>query len=250
MVLAGIVVLPVLAVGGVIASVKGKERLAEAKEIHAEAMCAATKLDIMTTGMSGIEKMSDNYRQFIQEFSRKFKPFVKEMQRIRDNHPLGDDGLIDFNELSTVEQKTLHLAWLMAQIYYHVLSAPILTAEGEASPEAEKIITTAENEFKQLKRDTFKMAGDDAIAANILWNEPARSMMVVNFIAIAIMITVGIIIFERNILGGIALFIAAGIAFPVFVKYKVQSASRLLVLRIVRLIVAILFIGLLFRVLY
>ena len=219
--------LPVLAVGGVIASVKGKERLAEAKEIHAEAMCAATKLDIMTTGMSGIEKMSDNYRQFIQEFSRKFKPFVKEMQRIRDNHPLGDDGLIDFNELSTVEQKTLHLAWLMAQIYYHVLSAPILTAEGEASPEAEKIITTAENEFKQLKR-----------------------MLVVNFIAIAIMITVGIIIFERNILGGIALFIAAGIAFPVFVKYKVQSASRLLVLRIVRLIVAILFIGLLFRVLY
>ena len=79
------------------------------------------------------------------------------MERIRAEHPNGDGEMIDFNELSVVEQKTLHLSWLMAQIYYHVLSTPILTADGKVSTDAEKVISVAEKEFKQFKKDTFKI---------------------------------------------------------------------------------------------
>lgn len=249
LVLAGIVAVPILAVGAVITSVKSKERLAEAKKVHAEAMDAVSKMDIMTTGMNGIEKMSNNYSSFIKKFGKKFKPFIKEMERIRAEHPNGDGEMIDFNELSVVEQKTLHLSWLMAQIYYHVLSTPILTADGKVSTDAEKVISVAENEFKQFKKDTFKMTGDDAKAANILWASSARSMMIVNFIAMAIMIFAGVSLFATNVLGGLALFVGAVIAFPIFFKFKAPSASKLWLWRIVRLICAVVFSILMFIVL-
>lgn len=248
-VLAGIVVVPILAVGAVITSVKSKERLAEAKKVHAEAMDAVSKMDIMTTGMNGIEKMSNNYSSFIKKFGKKFKPFIKEMERIRAEHPNGDGEMIDFNELSVVEQKTLHLSWLMAQIYYHVLSTPILTADGKVSTDAEKVISVAEKEFKQFKKDTFKMTGDDAKAADILWASSARSMMIVNFIAMAIMIFAGVSLFATNVLGGLALFVGAVIAFPIFFKFKAPSASKLWLWRIIRLICAVVFSVLMFIVL-
>lgn len=248
-VLAGIVAVPILAVGAVITSVKSKERLAEAKKVHAEAMDAVSKMDIMTTGMNGIEKMSNNYSSFIKKFGKKFKPFIKEMERIRAEHPNGDGEMIDFNELSVVEQKTLHLSWLMAQIYYHVLSTPILTADGKVSTDAEKVISVAEKEFKQFKKNTFKMTGDDAKAANILWASSARSMMIVNFIAMAIMIFAGVSLFATNVLGGLALFVGAVIAFPIFFKFKAPSASKLWLWRIVRLICAVVFSVLMFIVL-
>lgn len=249
LVLAGIVAVPILAVGAVITSVKSKERLAEAKKVHAEAMDAVSKMDIMTTGMNGIEKMSNNYSSFIKKFGKKFKPFIKEMERIRAEHPNGDGEMIDFNELSVVEQKTLHLSWLMAQIYYHVLSTPILTADGKVSTDAEKVISVAEKEFKQFKKNTFKMTGDDAKAANILWASSARSMMIVNFIAMAIMIFAGVSLFATNVLGGLALFVGAVIAFPIFFKFKAPSASKLWLWRIVRLICAVVFSVLMFIVL-
>lgn len=241
LVLAGVVAAPILAVAAVITSVKSKERLAEAKKIHAEAMDAVSKIDIMTTGMNGIEKMSDNYSGFIKKLGKKFKPFIQEMGRIRNAHPVENGQMIDFNELSTVEQKTLHLSWLMAQIYYHVLSTPILTSDGKVSTDAGKVISVAEKEFKQFKRDTFKMKGDDAKAADFLWASSARTMMVVNFIAMAAMIFAGISMVTTNIIGGLVLFIGAIIAFPIFIKLKPECASRLWAWRIVRLVGSIVF---------
>lgn len=249
LVLAGVVAAPILAVAAVITSVKAKEKLAEAKKIHAEAMDAVSKMDTMTTGMNGIEKMSDNYSAFIKKLGKKFQPFIKEMERIRSAHPVAAGEMIDFNDLSVVEQKTLHLSWLMAQIYYHVLSTPILTADGRASVDAGKVISVAEKEFKQFKRDTFRMTGEDAKAADILWASSAKSMLLVNFIAVAVMIFGAVSMFATNILGGLALLVGAVIAFPIFFKFKPQSASRLWYWRIVRLVCALVFIVLMMIIL-
>ena len=125
LILAGVVVAPIVAVAAVIAGAKGKEKLAEAKKIHAEAEEAVSQMNIMTTGMEGIAKMSDNYSSFIKKLNKKFAPFLQELERIKNSHPVDADGMIDFDSLSIVEQKTLHVSWLMAQVYYHVLSTPI-----------------------------------------------------------------------------------------------------------------------------
>lgn len=237
-VLAGIVAAPVLAVAAVITSVKSKERLAEAKKIHAEAIDAAEKMNMMTTGMNGIEKMSDNYSDFIKKLGKKFKPFAVELECIKKAHPVQDGGQIDFNSLTTVEQKTLHLSWLMAQIYYHVLSTPILTADGKVSMEAKQVIDTANKEFKQFKKDTFKLSGEDAKAANILWHSSANMMLLLNLMVTIAMLGLGVFAFRYGIMRGLVFIVSAMIAFPIFFKIKVPSDSRLWLYRIYRLIAA------------
>lgn len=238
LVLAGIVAAPVLAVAAVITSVKSKERLAEAKKIHAEAIDAAEKMNMMTTGMNGIEKMSDNYSDFIKKLGKKFMPFVVELECIKKAHPVQDGGQIDFNSLTTVEQKTLHLSWLMAQIYYHVLSTPILTADGKVSMEAKQVIDTANKEFKQFKKDIFKLSGEDAQAANILWHSSANMMLLLNLVVSIAMLGLGVFAFRYGIMRGLVFIVSAMIAFPIFFKIKVPSDSRLWLYRIYRLIAA------------
>ena len=67
-------------------------------------------MNTITTGMLGVEKMSDNYSSFIKKLNKIFAPFIVEIDRIKSNHVADQDGLIDFDSLSVVEQKTLHLS--------------------------------------------------------------------------------------------------------------------------------------------
>lgn len=65
LILAGVVVAPIVAVAAVIAGAKGKEKLAEAKKIHAEAEEAVSQMNIMIAGMEGIAKMSDKLCSYV-----------------------------------------------------------------------------------------------------------------------------------------------------------------------------------------
>ena len=169
---------------------------------------------------------------------KKFKPFVVELECIKKAHPVQDGGQIDFNSLTTVEQKTLHLSWLMAQIYYHVLSTPILTADGKVSMEAKQAIDTANKEFKQFKKDTFKLSGEDAQAANILWHSSANMLLLLNLVVSIAMLGLGVFAFRYGIMRGLVFIVSAMIAFPIFFKIKIPSDSRLWLYRIYRLIAA------------
>ena len=239
LVLAGIVVAPILAVAAVISGAKGQERLAEAKKIHAEAEAAVAQMNTITTGMKGIEKMSENYSGFIKRLNKKFAPFIKELDRIRDSHPTDRDGKIDFDSLSIVEQKTLHLSWLMAQIYYHVLATPILSATGEISGEAESALRVSRTDLKQVRKETYKMVGEDAPVGNLIWQPTAKKMLVINFLAMAIFIAVGVLSLGTSVLKGILFIACSVIACPIFFKFRDLPASRLYVWRLLRLAVAV-----------
>lgn len=241
LVLAGIVVAPILIVGSIIAGAKGKERLAEAKKINAEAEDAASKLDIITTGMSGVADMSDNYSNFINKFSKKFAPFVEELRRIKEVHSNGIGEKVDFNDLSIAEQKIVHLSWLMAQINYHILSTPILTDNGEVTSESSTTLKAANKEFKQIKKSAFKMTGDDAPAANLIWASPAKRMIIINFAIMAIFIFCGCMFMTHSVMRGITYFVSSLIVFPIFFKFKNLPASKLFAWRIVKLVAALLF---------
>ncbi len=239
LVLAGIVIAPIIGVAAAIAGAKGKEKLAEANRIHSEAENAASQMKMISTGMHGIEKMSDNYSDFIKKFGKKFDPFIKELERIKSAHPLDANGQVDFDSLSLVEQKTLHLSWLMAQIYYHLLATPILTAEGEVSDEATAALKTSMKDLKSVKKETFKMVGDDAQVGNLVWQPVANKMLIINFIAVAFAITIGVLTIKTSILKGILFMLCSLIAFPIFVKFRNLPASRLYLWRLVRLIASL-----------
>ena len=157
LVLGGIVVAPILLVAGLITAAKSKENLAEAKKIHADAEKAVAQMNTLITGMEGIEKMSENYRDFLGKLSLLFQPFVDEMERISQDYAPGADGKIDFDSLSEMEQKTLHLSWLLAQLYYHGLSATILTDDGYVAPEAKTILAKSEKEYLSISGEVAKL---------------------------------------------------------------------------------------------
>lgn len=221
LILAGVVVAPIVAVAAVIAGAKGKEKLAEAKKIHAEAEEAVSQMNIMTTGMEGIAKMSDNYSSFIKKLNKKFAPFLQELERIKNSHPVDADGMIDFDSLSIVEQKTLHVSWLMAQVYYHVLSTPILNSKGEVSSEAREALSASTKGLKQIKKDTYKMVDEDAQVGDIVWKPEANKMLIVNFFAVVIMIALGCLSMSTSVLKGILLIVCAGVAFPIFLSLEI-----------------------------
>lgn len=157
-VLAGVVLAPILLVAGTIASAKGKERLAEAKRVHAEAERAVAKMETVITGMQGIERLSDGYIDLLRGLSNKFRPFLREMESISKDYKPGPDGKIDFDQLSEMEQKTLHLSWLLAQLYYHSLTKPILTEDGKVDPDAKKMLSYSEKEYRQLSLDVSNLS--------------------------------------------------------------------------------------------
>ena len=156
-VLGGITLAPILLVAGVIAAAKGKEKLAEAQKMHAEAEKAVAQMNTVISGMAGIEAISDNYYRFLKNLSSLFKPFIDEMDRISQDYSTDADGKIDFDELSEVEQKTLHISWLLAQLYYHSLSAVILTDDGNVAPEAKTILAKSEKEYQSIASEVSKL---------------------------------------------------------------------------------------------
>lgn len=234
-----VVVAPIVAVAAVIAGAKGKEKLAEAKKIHAEAEEAVSQMNIMITGMEGIAKMSDNYSSFIKKLNRMFAPFLQELERIKNAHPVDVDGMIDFDSLSVVEQKTLHVSWLMAQVYYHVLSTPILNSKGEVSKEANEALSASTKSLKQIKKDTYTMVAEEAQVGDIIWKPEANKILVVNFFAVGILIALGCLSMSTSVLKGILFILCGAVAFPIFFKFRSLPASRLYTWRLVRLIGAI-----------
>lgn len=238
LVLAGIIVAPILGVAAVIAGAKGKERLAEAKSIHAEAKNAVSQMNTITTGMKGLATMSENYSSFITKLNKVFTPLIDELERIKNNYSVDSDGYIDFDCLTPIEQKTLHLSWLMAQIYYHVLSTPILSSEGEVSDEAVIALKASVKELKQVRKDTFRMVKEDASVGNLVWQPSANKMLIINFVAIVIFIIAGMSIMDTSVLMGILMILCSVIACPIFFKFRSLPASRLYLWRLLRLIVS------------
>ncbi len=239
LVLAGVVVAPIVAVAALIAGEKGKEKLAEAKKINSEAENASSQMEVMTTGMIGISKMSENYSSFIRKLAKKFAPFIVELERIKSTYPLHSDGKIDFESLTQVEQKTLHVSWLMAQVYYHMLSTPILNSRGEVSDEASEALSASNKRLRQIKKDTYKFTDENAPVGNLVWRPVANMMMIINFFAVGILIVLGCLSMTNSVFKGVLLIADAFVAFPVFFKFKNLPESRIFTWRLVRFIAAV-----------
>lgn len=144
-VLGGIVAGPVLAVAGFIMAAKSEENLSAAKKTYSEAKLAAEKMDTMSDFMKKVSDISNDYNSFIIGFSEKYQLCLRQVnemyQRAKRRQSslllnkirlfLGLDFKVDYKKLLLDEQKLLQLSWLMTQVLYAVLTAPLLTQNGD-----------------------------------------------------------------------------------------------------------------------
>ena len=164
---------------------------------------------------------------------------MKELERIKSVHTPDQDGYIDFDDLTKVEKETLHLSWLLAQTYYHVLATQILTSNGEVSEEAREALSAASLELKQLRKNTFRMVGVDAPVGNLYWKSAANIMIFANLFAMAFFATIGVLVLGDSIVKGILFIACSLIACPLFFVFRDLPASRLYAWRWFRLIVSV-----------
>ena len=239
-VLAGIVIAPILAVAAVIAGIKGKERLEEAKKVYAEAENAASKMNIITTEMRGIEQLSNNYLSFINKLHKKFSPFIKKLESIKNEHAKRYGELIDFDSLSIQEQKVLNISWLMAQIYYKVLSTPILNSNGKVDNNAQQILNITKKDLKLLQRSNDKIIRKELEVEEIYTRPASNIIKILSYIVMAVFTLVGIFTIPSNTLKGFLFLACALLACPIFVYSKKSTSKRMNVSIIIGLILSIL----------
>ena len=234
-VLGGIALAPVLIVGGIIAGVRGKERLAEAKKINAEAQSAAAQMNVVSDRMESIQNMADDYRFFIKGYSGTFQKYIREINRIKEKYASTGD-VIDFEQLSAAEQKMIHVSWLLAQIYYKVLCTPILTQEGTISGEAAATISNSRANISNLRKEMERFGKENAEISNFLWRDEMKRKLRINAIMAAFYIALGIVIFKYSLYLALTCFSAAIIVVPITKKLKEWPANKLISMFNVKLI--------------
>lgn len=163
-VLGGIVAGPVLAVAGFIMAAKSEENLASARKTYSEAKQAAEKMGTMTDFMKKVSDISKDYDGFILQFSKKYQTALVKLQDIYDRackeqqdsfankiKKLFGIGIkVDYEKLSVEDQKMLQTLWLMTQVLYAVLSAPLLTQNGDLDNNAYDTLKGAKETSQNL----------------------------------------------------------------------------------------------------
>ena len=164
LVLGGIVAGPALAVAGFIMAAKSEENLAEAKKVYAQAKHAAEQMNTITSFMENIEELARAYEEFINDFRKQYMPMLEAIEQIKDmakeeqsklflnkvRKLLGIRVKVDFTLLTEQEQQVLHMGWLMTQVLHGVLSASLLTKEGEIDQQALPLLESAEKSTTKM----------------------------------------------------------------------------------------------------
>ena len=166
-VLGGLVLGPVLAVQGIITAAKSKEKLAKAKETYTEAQVAAEKMDTMTAVMGKVSETSKDYKSFIIAYSQKYQEVIENLRLIYERtyeeqanqfwnkvkRLFGIKHRVDVTKISEEDQKYLHYSWLVTQVLYKTLVAPLMTENGEFDEKAEQLLLEAREQKQNLIGD-------------------------------------------------------------------------------------------------
>lgn len=164
-VLGGIVAGPVLAMAGTLMKAKSNEKLANARQIEAQAAQTVEELGIMTDFLKEAAVLCVQYTDFLVQFRRVFYRTLSEMQNIerraRQQQRRIGGGLwgrkIDSSLLSDAEQETLHQAWLMAQVLHSVINTPLLTQKGTIDPKARAALHDAQKACPSVAQNSWDL---------------------------------------------------------------------------------------------
>ena len=150
LVLGGIVVVPIFLVADSIMYAKADEKLAKARQIYQEAKLAAEKMDTITDFMLHVESVSNGYHDFLVDFRRIYQSLLYEV-RVLVQTAQEDNRRITFEELTLPQKRLLQITWLMTQVLYQVLKAPLLTKRGNLHRNAEFTLETAKQITGELE---------------------------------------------------------------------------------------------------
>ena len=164
----GVMIGSIFAVQGLITNAKAKEQLAKAKQAYSEAQLAAEKMNTVVVMLKKVSEISGDYSLFLSKFVVEYRKVidgvidvynraVNEQKKSFWNAIKNFFGIkfkLDFRKLSLADQKYLHYSWLMTQILYQVLTAVLMTEDGELHIDAERSLEEARISANRLLQST------------------------------------------------------------------------------------------------
>lgn len=244
-VVASFAFVPALIVFGIVAGIKGKERLAKAKSDLAKVRAEAKKTDMYSRIYEEIVEVLDSYSLFVSRFEVKYTRVLNRIKEIISVYSKDSNGKINFESLSEVDQRTFHLAWLMTQLYYGVLKQPLINEEGKAMKESKIALVEANNAYIELKK---KFPNE---VSNIA-EEPkgaAKGLLIASFVFFGLFLSYSIYCFyEGKIYCGLAFAGVTALSFPFSVFLKKMPTRLKVLLRVLRIVFTI--VGAAFALIY
>lgn len=152
----GAVVAPLLIFGAVFANIQGKKKLAEAKNIYAEAEKKAADLDVVSVQLEAISSMSKKYNKLIDKMSEFMQIYISKMNNMHQAYPKNVYGKVEYNVLEEADKKELHIAWLLACTYSTLLKCPIVGRNGKVNKKAENNLISCQHDFNLIKQQIPK----------------------------------------------------------------------------------------------
>lgn len=185
---------PAIIVFGIFAGIKGKEKLAKAKSDLAKVEAETKKTDMYSRVYEEIVEVLNNYSNFVSSFKTKYVKVLDRLKEISTIYQKDDNGNIDFSSLSETDQRTLHLSWLMTQLYYGVLKQPLINEEGKVIQESKTALVEAQTAYIQIKKQY--PAEVSKVAENP--KEAAKGWLIVSFVTFGIFLALTIYCFYED----------------------------------------------------
>lgn len=142
-VLGGLVAGPALAVIGIVAGAKAKANRDEAYSNYAKAKKFEEEMEAASSLCKGILMRANMFSRLLIKLDLIFKPLLNTMNQIIETSGT------DYSKFTDEEKKSVAAAMSIAGAIKAVLDTPILTQEGNLTPESEKLTYSIKKVIKQ-----------------------------------------------------------------------------------------------------
>ena len=228
---APLIFVPVFVALGIGAAIKGKARLAEANKILEQTKLEASKTDSYTIIYNAISRGARNYDSFVKSYNVKYRNIVSRVGEMSIVYPKDEDGKIDFDSLNEVDQRTLHLSWLMTQIIYGILKQPLIDENG-------RLCSGSENALLETKKKSIDLARQYPYeVTNILRNpnKTAKLWLIPCYITFGLSIILSMFFISKDMrTAGALLMVNAMLCFPFSIFIRRMPPKIKTIIRIVR----------------
>ena len=219
--------------------ISGRENLAQATDINRKTENLSNRVNDAVKDFEATLNSSKEIGKSLKKLNKTQSAFLKRIEDIKATHQTSGE-VIQYEILTEEEKRVFEMSFVISGIQYTVLSSCILAGKnGGDSDETVSVVATANNIMKKIKKDSFRMVGDDLETSNILWKPDAEKAKYAGFGMMALHLVLTIAQFTAGNLLGLISLVGIAVCCPVFFHFKGLSQSKLFMWRCLRIVASV-----------
>ena len=213
-------------------SITGKESLKQAQGILEAVSNSSIQIRAINAKMQELVTVLGSYEITLGNVIKQFQPIANSVVAIGELHK----EHASFDSLSKQEQITISISWEYAQLLIKMLTDSFYMSTESRLILNSEVSQSVESGLKAIRKAALRLSGENAYAANSLWEKSARKVEWVGFGVVALLVLFGVVATIRVSALGLLYVLAAAVAFPIFFVKKDLPLNKLTFWRWARII--------------